>query len=143
MKPINITGDYTMRKTVDKHDYKGEYQKLFPSKMSSSGFLTLFILYILDKKGEPMYGKEITEAIELMLGSKVWTPSHGTLYPILDTLKKEGLIVLKMKITSKKYYIITPEGKLMLAEKLNDFKEMLVSSNTFFNKIVNKFYLNM
>lgn len=140
MAKLNLIGKYQPRKKDDRHNYKGNYQRLFPSKMSSSGFLTLFSLYILDKKNEPVYGREIINEIERMMDSTVWKPSHGTLYPILEKLEKEGLVQIVKEENSRKYYIITEEGREFLDTKKDDFKDMLTSSSRFFNSVINKMY---
>lgn len=140
MEKINLIGKYCIKKKSDKHDYKGDYQRLFPSKMSSSSFLTLFSLYVLKTKNEPVYGREIIYEIETMLDSSVWKPSHGTLYPILEKLEKERLVQIVKKENSRKYYTITEEGKQLLNSKLEEFKGMLMESSQFFNKVVSRMY---
>lgn len=140
MKNINLIGKYHAVKNSDAHEYKGNYNKLFPSKMSSSGFLTLFSLYVLDRRNEPVYGKEIIHEIESMLDSSVWSPSHGTLYPVLEKLSDANMIKTIKEKNSRKYYIITDEGRELLQSKLSEFKESLTLTNVFFDNIVKKLY---
>ena len=59
IKNSTLINQKGFKKLDSKHDYKAEYNRLFLTKMSSSSFLLLYTLFILDKKGEPLYGKEI------------------------------------------------------------------------------------
>ena len=136
---INLIGNYKLLKKKNR-EYKGEYARFFPTKISSTNFLTLYSLFILDTKGEPVYGKEILNDIGAMLDSNVWKPSHGTLYPLLTEMENRGLIKTDLITKSKKFYTITDEGKKYLEEQLVIFKSILVSSGNFFNNVVSKMY---
>lgn len=70
--------------------YSGSYNRLFPLKVSTNTFITIYILHLLKKKGR-LYGKEIINEIENRFAGK-WKPSHGLVYPILRELEKENLV---------------------------------------------------
>jgi len=74
------------------------------SKRAHRGLRT-WILVLLTKQS--MNGAEIMDAMES--GSRGWwRPSPGSVYPMLDHLKTEGLIV---KRDSDGKYEITPQGR--------------------------------
>lgn len=118
--------------------YKGEYTRLFPSKVSSTNFLTVYTLYLLNDK--PMYGKEILDHITEHLGSETWSPSHGTLYPLLSKMCSEGLIKLDEEQENRKLYAITEHGKEALTDQLQVILPALQSSYEFLGKVVKELY---
>lgn len=74
------------------------------SKRSHRGLRT-WILVLLTK--QPMNGVEIMDAMES--GSRGWwRPSPGSVYPMLEQLKGEGLI---KKRDSDGKYEVTPQGR--------------------------------
>ena len=121
-----------------KNAYKGEYSRLFPSKVSSTNFLTVYTLYLLSTK--PMYGKEILDHITEHLGSETWSPSHGTLYPLLSKMCSDGFIKLDEEQENRKLYAITEQGKLSLTEHLTTILPALRSSYEFLGKVVKELY---
>ncbi len=75
-------------------------------KLIPRGFLRSFVLVILKEKAS--HGYEIMEKINERTG--FWRPSPGTIYPLLRTLKKEGLIE-EIKIGSnRRTYKLTSRG---------------------------------
>ena len=97
------------------------------------GILAVYILHTLHKKPKSGYDilKEITEKTH-----GTWTPSKGTLYPLLSKLEKEDLIEInKVEQRSKTYYETTNKGITQLnnirkhaeemEEKINQFRNML------------------
>ncbi len=79
------------------------------------GMLSVLLLWILRRKGSPMYGYEIIQTIETTTNGH-WAPKPGTIYPILRRLESKGYVKSewsKAKTTgpSRRYYRITPEGK--------------------------------
>lgn len=140
IKNLTLTNQKGLKQYDSKHDYKAEYTRLFPTKMSSSNFLSFYTLHILAKENRPLYGKEILGFLQDNIGSDVWNPSHGTLYPILSKLAKNNLIK-NMKISDdKKYYTITDLGRKELKIKMMQFKPMIIESYTFFFKIIAEIY---
>lgn len=120
-------------------DFKGEYTKLFPTKISSSSFLMVYTLYLLNKHGA-MYGKEILDMIEKHLQSEIWNPSHGTLYPLLTQMEETGWIKEDHTEASRKYYGITTDGVTILKDKLEVIKPTLFKSYEFLAKSIMDLY---
>jgi PadR family transcriptional regulator PadR len=79
------------------------------------GTLAFIILTLL--KNKEMYGYEI---IEYVLKQTSIDIAEGTLYPLLNRLKTDGLIFSKWVEQSsgipRKYYSLTPDGELTLKE---------------------------
>ncbi|MCY6372214.1 PadR family transcriptional regulator [Clostridium ganghwense] len=86
------------------------------------GSTVILILKLLDKK--PMYGYEMIKEIEEK-SSGIFTFKEGTLYPILHTLEREGLVEAYWNQSEgkrrRKYYKITDEGKLSLKKKQEEW----------------------
>jgi DNA-binding PadR family transcriptional regulator len=99
----------------------------------SRGILTFYILHSLKEK--PKSGYEIlAEITEKTQGT--WTPSKGTLYPLLKSLEEEGLIKLsRIEKRSKNIYRLTITGRRVLfvikdkrkevSEKFFQFRNLL------------------
>lgn len=96
--------------------------------------LTLFVLHSLDEK--PRSGYDLLKLISERTGGG-WTPSKGTLYPLLKQLDEEGLIeVSEIGKRSKIIYDVTPHGKKLLftirkvnkesGEKFSKFRELFL-----------------
>ena len=66
---------------------------------------------------KPMYVYEIIKHIESKTNG-IYKPSPGSVYPVLRTLIKQGLIMVEEK-EGKKIYSITEEG----LKKFNEIKE--------------------
>lgn len=107
--------------------------KFSPENGKERGLITLYILHSLDKEPKSGYDilKEISQKTEGM-----WTPSKGTLYPILKSLDDEGLIhVIATGRRAKNIYELTDQGKKTLQnicttkkesrERLDIFKKLL------------------
>lgn len=61
----------------------------FPSKISTTQFVKLYILHLLSEKN--YYGNEIIDEIKKRLDFK-WEPSPGMIYPLLRDLESNGYI---------------------------------------------------
>lgn len=85
---VNVEREIEM---TEKVRYSGAYNRLFPVKVSTSTFITLYILFLLKREESGLYGKEIIDKIEKRFRGS-WKPSHGLVYPILRELEAEGLI---------------------------------------------------
>jgi DNA-binding PadR family transcriptional regulator len=87
-------------------------------------FLKYIVLKII--KDKPIHGYEIMKTVEL-LSKGQWTPSAGSIYPILESLESKGYIQSE-EIDRRKVYSITQEGMAaldhMTQEKLELLKEM-------------------
>ncbi|MCK9151698.1 PadR family transcriptional regulator [Methanobacterium alcaliphilum] len=74
--------------------------------------LTLFILHTLNDK--PCSGYDLIKAMQEKT-SGGWTPSKGTIYPLLKQLQEEKLIkVSEIGKRSRTIFEITPQGKKLL-----------------------------
>ncbi|BDZ70849.1 PadR family transcriptional regulator [Methanobacterium petrolearium] len=96
--------------------------------------LTLFVLHSLNEK--PRSGYDLLKLISERTGGG-WTPSKGTLYPLLKQLDEEGLIeVSSIGKRSKIIYDVTPQGKKLLftlrkvnkesEQKFSKFRELFM-----------------
>lgn len=86
------------------------------------GILTIYILHSLKKKPKSGYDL-LTEIKEKTAGS--WTPSKGTIYPLLKHLEEEALIKVKsVDKRSKHIFEITSEGKKSLKDIKKHGKKM-------------------
>lgn len=110
--------------------YKGERQRQFPTKISTTSFVKLYILHLLNEK--QYYGNEIKDEIKKRLEGK-WEPSPGMIYPLLRQLEKEGHIVglwSEPEKRSIRTYRITDQGikhyKVLLIQNKPSFEESLL-----------------
>lgn len=122
---INLIGNLKIKKKATKHKYKAEYSRLLPTMSSSSNLLILYTLYLLNKSSEPLYGKEMLDTIKKNISTNSWTPSHGTHYPVLKHLVKEGFVVKVKSDDNKNYYAITEKGRNEFNNKKKEFKSIL------------------
>ena len=87
-------------------------------------FLKYIVLKII--KDKPTHGYEIIKKVELYSKGR-WTPSAGSIYPILESLESKGFIQSE-EVDRKKVYSITPTGMValdqMTQKKLDLLKEM-------------------
>jgi len=88
----------------------------FISKWKSQikkGLLEYIILLIL--KSKPCYGYELIADIERLAGMEI---AEGTIYPLLNRLKKEKFLksewIEKEVGIPRKYYELTPEGNAQI-----------------------------
>lgn len=85
------------------------------------GVITLYALHSLNER--PKSGYELLAEIKERSGGG-WTPSKGTVYPILKHLKKERLIAIwGVGKRSKNIFEITPGGKKVLEDTRRNRKE--------------------
>ncbi|MBC8462725.1 helix-turn-helix transcriptional regulator [Candidatus Bathyarchaeota archaeon] len=80
------------------------------------GFIYIHILH--HAKDKPFYGAWMIEELK----NHGYQTSAGTLYPILHSLQKEGLIKPEEKVVEgkvRKYYSTTPKGEEVLEEARN------------------------
>lgn len=68
---------------------KDERNRQFPSKISTTSFVKLYILHLLKEKS--YYGNEIIEEIKKRMNYK-WEPSPGMVYPLLRELEENSYI---------------------------------------------------
>lgn len=90
------------------------------------GSLKTIVLRLL-KEHKRMYGYEITKQVEEMTGGKIKL-TYGALYPVLHKLEKEGTVVTERENFNNRtriYYSLTPAGRSVLQEKLDEMREFL------------------
>ncbi len=91
------------------------------------GFMSGLILMVLEK--EPCHGYKILKEIEKYTFG-VWHPRSSNIYPLLDSIRKKGLIKcieVDDSGRSKKIYDITPKGKETLKMLLQKHSMMIDS----------------
>ena len=110
--------------------YKGQRQRQFPTKISTTSFVKLYILHLLNESS--YYGNEIKDEIKKRLENK-WEPSTGMIYPLLRQLEEEGYIRGAWDEPSKRSirrYRITDNGiehyKILLLQNKSAFDDSLL-----------------
>src|SRR5512133_824217 len=86
------------------------------------GFIKLHILHHAGR--EPAYGLWLIDE----LAEHGYRLSPGTLYPILHSLEKEGLLVTESRVVNgkaRKYYYLTEAGRSALVQGKEKAKELL------------------
>ena len=120
-----------MSQTREEERYTGRYNRLFPMKPSVNSFITIYVLYLLDKHEDGMYGKEMmNEMTKRFKGA--WSPSHGLVYPILSELEKEGIVDGKWDRGSNnrnvRKYAITEAGRAFYQAKKKEAESSFTES---------------
>jgi DNA-binding PadR family transcriptional regulator len=76
------------------------------------GMLRFVSLYLLSQSS--LSGKDLSEQIQ-RISSGLWKPSPGSIYPILSSMLREGLIIeVPRKEGNIRRYIVTSKGKQVL-----------------------------
>lgn len=79
---------------------------------NTRSLISLYVLHSLHCK--PKTGYDLLKEIEEVTGG-AWVPSKGTLYPLLHSLAKEGLITQEESgVRSKTIYTLTDAGEEVL-----------------------------
>ena len=76
-----------------------------------------------------MYGYEITQKVKELTAGKV-ALTEGALYPMLHKLESDGVLITEKEYVGKrlrKYYSLTPAGKSVVAQKVNELTEFLAT----------------
>lgn len=116
-------------------DYKNKRNRQFPTKISTTSFVKLYILHLLTEKS--YYGNEIIDEIKTRLENK-WEPSPGMIYPLLRDLESEEYIYGWWQEPDKRsirHYRITDSGfehykKIKLIYKDGFEESMTIIKNT-------------
>ena len=90
------------------------------------GTLKTIVLKLLAEH-KKMYGYEITQMVKEMTNDKIQI-TEGALYPTLHALEAEGILITETEFIGKrvrKYYSLSPEGKKLTKEKLNEFADFM------------------
>ena len=92
------------------------------------GCARTLVLKVLSER--PMYGYEIATMLA-QRSENIFSLGQGTLYPLLYSLEKKGLICVHKKIKDKNdgrkrlYYKLTKKGKLSLEEDLATWSDIV------------------
>ena len=92
------------------------------------GTLKTIVLKLLSDGGR-MYGYEITQRVKELTKDRIQI-TEGALYPTLHALEHEGLVTTQVEYMGKrvrKYYMISPSGKVRSAEKVTELKEFMAT----------------
>ena len=106
-------------------------------KELNAGAVSLVLLALLDRAGEPMYGYQIGRSLE-DLADGAPLIKQGTLYPLLRTMEGNGLLRSEVEpsVTSppRRYYTITDQGRQLLPlwrgawEQTRDFVDTILGN---------------
>ena len=94
-------------------------------------FLKYIVLKII--KDKPTHGYEIIKTVELRSNGR-WTPSAGSIYPILEGLESKGFIQSE-EIERRKVYAITPKGVAALDRMTQEKMELLNEMSRIINSV--------
>ena len=86
------------------------------------GMVKIFMLH--QASLGPIYGNKMSKALQ-SLGYQI---SPGSLYPLLHTLEKSGLLHSHIRVAKgrlRKYYILTEQGYLCLSELRQELGELV------------------
>lgn len=115
--------------------YKGERHRQFPSTISTTTFVKLYILHLLNEK--PYYGNQIKDEISKRVDYK-WSPSPGMIYPLLRELESSSYIEGWWEEPTKRSirrYKITDSGiiyynKIVLKNRASFDDSLIIIKNT-------------
>jgi PadR family transcriptional regulator PadR len=97
---------------------------------------TLDMLILKTLSAQPMHGYAVARHIE-RLSNGVFNVEHGSLYPALERLQKNGLVVGKWSASPTgrraRYYTITAAGRRKLGEKVSAFGRVLAAIESVMN----------
>lgn len=101
---------------------KDEFLDKWKSQVKK-GTLSFLVLNAINKK--ELYGYELLDIIKKSTAIEI---AEGTLYPLMNRLKKEGLTSSKWVEQEsgipRKYYILTDEGKITLKQMRNYWNQL-------------------
>jgi DNA-binding PadR family transcriptional regulator len=78
------------------------------------GDLSLLLLWLIGEK--PRHGYELIKAVEQLVGG-AYSPSPGSVYPILSLLEDMGQIAATSPDSAKKLFAITDDGRTVLSQQ--------------------------
>jgi DNA-binding PadR family transcriptional regulator len=112
-----------------------------------SSTLRYLVLFICSE--EPSYGYRVVSRIEELSGGR-WSPSSGTVYPLIDRLKDEDLLrelteeeteERELEGEDRNYFIITEKGREELQEVVDnkeehqdEFKDLIIGYLNIYGK---------
>lgn len=108
--------------------------------LTRSGLLPLYTLHILNE--HEMFGNEIMAEIEKRT-EKTWSPTPGTIYPLLKELEMKKFVEGKWDLNKdrpRRVYTITKKGKQEYEILCKVLKHHLEEAIEIFQKIFNELY---
>jgi DNA-binding PadR family transcriptional regulator len=103
------------------------------STLSSRDFLKMCTLSYIIEKGDSAYGREIMSHIKSK--KSVWTPSHGSLYPLLNDMVSDKVLYIDEEEGKRKYYKLTRKGKEYYKKASSDFVDTLKQTSKFYESL--------
>ena len=92
-----------------------------------TGLISLLLMDVIDRAGEEGYGYAIIKKLE-EYSDGVFTFKEGTIYPILHSMQKQGLVNTSLKESpngpARKCYGLTDVGKKALKAGLEEWSEL-------------------
>lgn len=95
-------------------------------------FLKYIVLKIIKEK--PTHGYDIIKTVELRSNGR-WTPSAGSIYPILEKLESKGFIQSE-EVERRKVYKITSKGVAGLDRMTQEKLELLNEMSRIVNSVI-------
>jgi PadR family transcriptional regulator PadR len=96
---------------MSQEDLEASVRKL--QKELSSGVVSLALLALVERAGEPVYGYQIAKELDSFGGGL--PVKQGTLYPVLRSLEASGLVSSEVEPSvsgpPRRYYSVTAEGR--------------------------------
>ena len=90
-----------------------------------------YVLLALAK--EPRHGYEIMQYVSQLTGGRV-TIGAGTLYALLGRFEEEGYIFLRDIQERRKYYALSPDGRLALKEEYGRLRRLVADGAVLLGK---------
>jgi PadR family transcriptional regulator PadR len=94
---------------------------------------TIVLKLLTDHKR--LYGYEITQKVKELTSEKVLL-TEGALYPVLHSLEADELVTVEIEYIGKrirKYYRLSPKGRKIAAQKLNEVASFIESLSLLLN----------
>jgi PadR family transcriptional regulator, regulatory protein PadR len=101
------------------------YTMLYSSELIKGTLKTIVLKLLADNK--KMYGYEITQKVKELTANKIQI-TEGALYPTLHALENDKLVTTETEFIGKrmrKYYSLSPSGKLKTKEKVNELADFM------------------
>lgn len=103
------------------------------TKITPGNLLELFTLGYIMKKDSEVYFKEVLDEIKSF--DITWDISHGTYYPVINSMIKNGYINYMYDYNQKKYYEITPVGRDYYKSNSEHYKKLLSKTSKFYKDV--------
>lgn len=94
---------------------------------------TIVLKLLADHKR--LYGYEITQKVKELTSEKILI-TEGALYPVLHSLEADKLVSTEIEYIGKrmrKHYTLSPNGKMMAQQKVNEVASFIESLNILLN----------